>query len=185
MWQAIFDLPVSVWEKILRAVLVYVFLLLALRVGGKRELGQLNTLDFIVLLAVANAVQNGIIGNDDSVTGAVIGATTLLVVNGVAFLLALRSGRLRRFLIGAPTLLVQDGVVITRNLRRERMSDADLEQAIVEAGGRTIADAKWAVIEPNGHIAVTLGQPEPETDELRAIREELRQIREVLSRNGN
>ena len=77
MLHDLFSMGPSVGEKILRAVLIYVFLLAALRVGGKRELGQLNTMDFVVLLAVANAVQNGIIGQDDSVTGAIIGATSL------------------------------------------------------------------------------------------------------------
>src|SRR4051812_50100613 len=73
MWHAIFDMGVSVGEKALRAVLVYGFLLIALRLLGKRELAQQNTLDLLVILLVANGVQNGIIGNDNSVTGAVVG----------------------------------------------------------------------------------------------------------------
>jgi uncharacterized membrane protein YcaP (DUF421 family) len=81
MWDSIFDLQLSVGEKVLRAVLIYVFLIVALRIVGKRELGQANTLDLVVLLLVANAVQNGIIGNDISVTGAVIGAVTLFAIN--------------------------------------------------------------------------------------------------------
>ena len=70
MWDSIFDLQLSVGEKVLRALLIYVFLIVALRIVGKRELGQANTLDLVVLLLVANAVQNGIIGNDITVTGA-------------------------------------------------------------------------------------------------------------------
>ncbi|MEY4079817.1 MAG: hypothetical protein RL430_247, partial [Actinomycetota bacterium] len=80
MWHELFHLTPSVLEKILRAVAVYAFLLVALRLGGKREMGQLNMMDFVVLLAVANAVQNGIIGDDNSITGAVIGAATLFVI---------------------------------------------------------------------------------------------------------
>src|SRR5918994_2440121 len=83
MWDSIFDLQLSVGEKVLRALLIYVFLVVALRVVGKRELGQANTLDLVVLLLVANAAQNGIIGNDVSVTGAVIGAVTLFAINEV------------------------------------------------------------------------------------------------------
>jgi uncharacterized membrane protein YcaP (DUF421 family) len=81
MWQDIFDLQVSAGEKVLRAILIYLFLIAILRIVGKRELGQANTLDLVVLLLVANAVQNGIIGNDVSVTGAVIGAVTLFAIN--------------------------------------------------------------------------------------------------------
>lgn len=184
MWNELFSLGPSVWEKILRALLIYAFLLVALRVGGKRELGQLNPLDFIVLLAVANAVQNGIIGNDNSVTGAVIGATTLFVINGLVFLIAVRSGRMRRFLVGSATILVRDGIVDRRNLRRERMSDADLEQAIVEAGGASVADATLAIIEPNGHVAVTLRGDRSGATDLAAIRAELAEIRGLLAARG-
>jgi uncharacterized membrane protein YcaP (DUF421 family) len=81
MWQDVFDLQVSAGEKVMRAILIHVFLIAILRIVGKRELGQANTLDLVVLLLVANAVQNGIIGNDLSVTGAVIGAATLFAVN--------------------------------------------------------------------------------------------------------
>ena len=81
MWHDMFALPVPVAEKILRALFVYLFLVIALRLAGKRELAQLSTFDFVVLLSVANAVQNGIIGNDDSITGAWIGAMTLFVAN--------------------------------------------------------------------------------------------------------
>ena len=81
MWHDIFYIKISVGDKILRSILIYVFLIAMLRVVGKRELGQSNTLDLVVLLLVANAVQNGIIGNDLSVTGAAIGAATLFGIN--------------------------------------------------------------------------------------------------------
>ena len=83
MWHAIFSLPIPVGEKVLRALLVYTFLIVAFRLAGKRELGQSNTLDLAVLLLVANAVQNGVIGLDNSVTGAVVGAATLMVANSL------------------------------------------------------------------------------------------------------
>jgi uncharacterized membrane protein YcaP (DUF421 family) len=81
MWHDIFSLPVPAGEKIVRALLIYAFLILAFRLAGKRELGQWNTLDLAVLLLVANAVQNGVIGPDNSVTGAVLAASTLIVAN--------------------------------------------------------------------------------------------------------
>ena len=82
MWHDIVQLDVSTVEKLVRPVLIYGFLVVALRLAGKRELAQLNSLDFVVLLAVANAVPNGIIGDDDSVTGGVLGASALFVLNG-------------------------------------------------------------------------------------------------------
>lgn len=181
MWHELFSLGPSVGEKVLRAILIYLFLLLVLRVGGKRELGQLNTMDFIVLLAVANAVQNGIIGNDNSVTGAVIGATTLVAVNLIAVVVAIRSPLARRYLIGVPTVLVEDGVVNRRNLRRERMSLDDLDQAISEAGAADISQVKRAVIEPNGRVVVTPVVAPDEETRLAAIERELAEMKAILA----
>lgn len=155
MWHEIFALHPSVAEKVLRAVLVYVFLVVALRVGGKRELGQLSTIDFVVLLAVANAVQNGIIGTDDSVTGAVVGAGTLFVVNGMVIMAVVRSRTARRLLVGHATLLVVNGQVLEDNLRKEHLSREDLMQAVAEQGGAGLSDVTRCAIEANGHISVT------------------------------
>jgi len=118
MWQDIFDLQVSVGEKVLRAVLIYLFLVAILRVVGKRELGQANTLDLVVLLLVANAVQNGIIGNDVSVTGAVIGAVTLFAINEFLSRSAYAFPWAARALEGDPTLLISQGKPIRKALRR-------------------------------------------------------------------
>lgn len=180
MWHDMFSLGPSVGEKVLRAVAIYAFLLVALRVGGKRELGQLNTMDFIVLLAVANAVQNGIIGDDNSITGAVIGAATLFVVNGVASIGVARSRTLRRLLVGSATPLVESGVVNGRNLRRLRMTMDDLMQAISEAGGSTLGDVERCVIEPNGHIAVTLVERDASAADLALVRAQLDRIERML-----
>lgn len=180
MWHELFHLTPSVLEKVLRAAAVYVFLLGALRIGGKREMGQLNMMDFIVLLAVANAVQNGIIGNDNSVTGAVIGATTLFLVNGVASTAAVRSSRARRILVGMPTVLVVEGVVNARNLRRERLSLDDLSQAVSEAGGTSIAEVRRCVIEPNGHMAITLRQTDDNAARYAEILERLATLENLV-----
>src|SRR3954467_3607067 len=106
MWHAIFDMGVTVGEKALRAVLVYGFLLIALRVLGKRELAQQNTPDPLVVLLVANAVQNGIIGNDNSVTGAVVGAIVLFGLHRLFGTLAYRFPWADRLLEGAPSYLI-------------------------------------------------------------------------------
>src|SRR5829696_8300771 len=118
MWHDIFQLDVSVAEKLVRPILIYGFLAVALRLAGKRELAQLNSLDFVVLLAVANAVQNGIIGDDVSVTGGVLGATALFVLNGTLAVILFRSPRLRRITEGTPRVLITMGVMDYDALRK-------------------------------------------------------------------
>jgi uncharacterized membrane protein YcaP (DUF421 family) len=143
MWHDIFHLQLSVGDKILRALLIYLFLLAALRVVGKRELGQANTLDLVVLLLVANAVQNGIIGNDVSVTGAVIGALTLFAVNELFTRAAYVSPAVARVLEGDPSLLIQDGKPLPKALFRAGISLPEL-RAIARRQGLTI----WARCTP-------------------------------------
>src|ERR671928_75246 len=101
MWHSMFHVDVSLAEKVVRPMLIYAFLVVALRVAGKREMAQLNSLDFVVLLAVANAVQNGIIGNDNSVTGGVLGASTLFLLNGLLAFALFHHARLRRLVEGS------------------------------------------------------------------------------------
>src|SRR5690349_4955970 len=113
---------ISVGEKALRAVLIYGFLLIALRVLGKRELGQQNTLDLLVILLVANAVQNGIIGNDNSVTGAVVGAAVIFGLHRFFASLAYRFPLADRLLEGSPSYLVKDGKPVRSTMRHEQIS---------------------------------------------------------------
>src|SRR5450432_3785440 len=109
MWNAIFALGAPVVEKVLRPVLVYVFLVVALRVFGKRELAQLNPFDLVVLLSLSNTVQNAIIGDDNSVTGGIIGALGLLAINWLVVRVLFRSPKLTRAFEGSATVLIRDG----------------------------------------------------------------------------
>jgi uncharacterized membrane protein YcaP (DUF421 family) len=108
---------VSILEKIVRPVLVYVFLVVGLRLAGKRELAQLNAFDLVVLLTISNTVQNAIIGSDNSVLGGVIGATTLLLFNYTVVRFVFGHPKVERFLEGDPTLLVQRGRLLQDRLR--------------------------------------------------------------------
>lgn len=179
MWHNISHLDISIIEKIVRPIFIYLFLLIGLRLGGRRELSQLNMMDFVVLLAVANAVQNGIIGHDESVSGAIIGATVLFVINGIAVLLTQRSRKIRRLLIGSEIILIKDGIARQRSIRRERLSSDDVRQAITEAGAKEIADVELCVIEPNGHIVVRLKQSSEELDRFNQL---MRRIDELEAR---
>ena len=108
-----FDLNPTILEKIIRPLVVYLFIVVEIRIGGQREIGQNNALQLVLLLSVANAVQNGIIGIDDSLTGAVIGAVTLFIANGVIEVLTSRSLRFHNIVIGHPVELVSLGIIKT------------------------------------------------------------------------
>lgn len=154
MWHAIFHLQVSLAEKIVRTVLIYVFLLIALRFFGKRELGQANTLDLVVLLLVANAVQNGIIGNDVSVTGAIIGAVVLFGLNTLFARGVFRFPWLSTLLEGEPSLLIEDGKPNLKVLRRECISLPELRGIARRQGFPDLGSVDIAILETNGVVTM-------------------------------
>jgi uncharacterized membrane protein YcaP (DUF421 family) len=149
---AIFDMGISVGEKLIRAVIVYTFLLFALRVLGKRELAQQDTLDFLVLLLVANAVQNGIIGNDNSVTGAVVGALALFGINWSFKALAYRYPWADRVFDGSPSYLIRDGQTVASTMRREQISKPELRSIARRQGYDSLDEIGTAILETDGNI---------------------------------
>ena len=180
-----FDLDLSLGEKVIRAVVIYLFLVIALRLVGKRELTQLNTLDFVVLLAVANAVQNGLIGADNSVTGAVVGATVLFAVNTGLAWVVFRNRRLQRVVEGTPTELIRDGQILEEALEREELTRDDLLVEIQSAGASTVADVRTATLLPSGKVIVVPKeniQASVQYDDLKARIDHLTGLVEALSR---
>jgi uncharacterized membrane protein YcaP (DUF421 family) len=133
---------------------VFVFLVVALRLGGKRELGQINVLDLAVLLLVSNVLQNAMIGPDNSLVGGVVGATTLFVANYVFVRLVFRSRRASRILEGTPTVLLEHGRPHERALRSEAITAEELHAAALERGFEQLADVDLIVLQPNGHLAI-------------------------------
>src|SRR6187455_1772975 len=111
LWAHLFALPLPVLEKVLRPILVYGFLIFGLRLAGKRELAQLNPFDLVVLLTLSNTVQNAIIGNDNSLVGGLIGASTLLLVNYLVVRFMYRHGRLERIIEGGPDEIISNGKI--------------------------------------------------------------------------
>jgi uncharacterized membrane protein YcaP (DUF421 family) len=152
VFHAIFHMGISVGEKLLRALIVYVFLLFALRVLGKRELAQQDTLDFLVLLLVANAVQNGIIGNDNSVTGAIVGALALFAINFSFKALSYRFPWADRVFEGSPSYLVRDGQLVASTMRREQISKPELRSIARRQGYESLDDIGTAILETDGSI---------------------------------
>ncbi len=161
MWHSIFNLGVPAVERILRAVLIYAFMVVALRVVGKRELGQSNTLDLIVLLLVANAVQNGIIGSDNSVTGAVIAATTLFAVNEALNRAEFALPWLSTALEGSATYLIRNGKPVQKELLRSAISLPELRAIARRQGYEDLAEVHTAILETNGTISMfKRGEPQ-------------------------
>src|SRR5579872_320307 len=111
MWTHMFALTLPVAEKILRPAIFYVFIVILLRVFGKRELAQLNPFDLVVLLSLSNTVQNAIIGNDNSVTGGLIGAFSLLCTNYLVVRFLFKHRRIDQILEGTPTVLIEGGKI--------------------------------------------------------------------------
>lgn len=154
MWHAIFHLPVGVAEKVIRSLLVYGFLVAALRVVGKRELGQTNTLDLVVLLLVANAVQNGIIGNDVSVTGAFIGAAALFFFNETLNRLGYVIPWAGKLVEGDPTYLIRKGTVDKMELFKASISLPELRSIARRQGFSDLDQVKTAILETNGAVSM-------------------------------
>jgi uncharacterized membrane protein YcaP (DUF421 family) len=152
---AIFDMGISVGEKAIRAALVYGFLLFALRLLGKRELAQQNTLDLLVILLVANAVQNGIIGNDNSVTGAVVGAAVLFALHRLFGSLAYRYPWADRLFDSTPSYLIKDGELMTGNLRHEQISRPQLVAMAQHQGFDRLDEVENAILETDGSVRFT------------------------------
>ena len=148
---------VQILEKIVRPLVVYFFLLIAFRIAGKRELGQMTPFDLIVLLTISNVLQNAMIGPDNSLTGGLIGGLTLFVANGLMGRLTLYVPGLARILEGKPTMLIEDGRIITRNLRREVMTRTELERAIRKHDLDPETDLpliKRALLEQDGTVTI-------------------------------
>ncbi len=164
-----FFLALPVTEKILRPIVVYFFLVIGLRLAGKRELAQLNPFDLVVLLTLSNTVQNAIIGDDNSVTGGIIGAATLLFVNYLVVRFLFRHEKLDRLVEGDVTVLIDRGVVIDDSLAKEVLSRQELEAAAHKQGFADLGEVDRAVIEPSGTISFIGKKPAPEESRHREL----------------
>jgi uncharacterized membrane protein YcaP (DUF421 family) len=153
-------LGISPWEKTLRTIAVYLALVLLLRVGGKRQLAQMNTFDLIVLLLLSNVVQNAVIGPDDSLVGGLLGAAVLVAANYLIVRATFLHELTTRILQGSPTPLVQGGQLDERALRRELITRAELEAALRRQGMDGLDGVDEVVIQPEGSISATQ-KPQP------------------------
>lgn len=148
-----FDLQLPWWEFVLRTVAVYACLLLMVRVSGKRTVGQFTPFDLVVVMLLAEAVTNALTGGDESLVGGLIAAATLIALNMATAWSSARSARVDRILEGEPKLIGRDGVIYKDTLRRERVPEADVEEAL-RAADCAIEDMRCAFLEANGDISI-------------------------------
>ena len=165
IWKDMFVLGLPLLEKILRPVIVYAFLVVSLRLSGKRELVQLNPFDLVVLLTLSNTVQNAIIGEDNSVSGGIIGATSLLLVNYLVVRFLYGHHKIEQIVEGESDVLVEDGKVKSARLKKELITTAQLEAAARKQGFDSLREVDKCILEPGGTLSF-VGK-KPASDELR------------------
>lgn len=156
MWHDMLALPVPVLEKVLRTAFVYALLLVLFRLTGKRGLAAMNTFDFVVIFLLSNLVQNAVIGQDDSLTGAFVGAVTLVGMNAALTRWLASDERAARLLEGSGSTVVENGRLLTRTLRRLAIRREEVEHAIRLHNADTVDDVLTARLEPDGHLVIVL-----------------------------
>jgi len=162
IWKDMFVLGIPLLEKILRPVVIYAFLVISLRLSGKRELVQLNPFDLVVLLTLSNTVQNAIIGDDNTVLGGIIGATSLLVTNYLVVRFLYDHRKLDQVVEGRADVLVENGKVRTQHLRKELITMPQLQAAAHKQGFSSLSEVDQCVLEPGGTLTFIGKKPAAE-----------------------
>ncbi len=150
----VFVTSVPLLEIVFRTVVVYVAVFALLRIAGKRELGQMNVTDLVVILVIANAVQNSLNGGDTSLVGGIVAAATLVALNVLVDRYGKQVPFLERFVRSEPTLLMQDGVFIDKNLEQENVTKDEIEMSAREHGIKDLSEVSEAILEPDGSISI-------------------------------
>jgi uncharacterized membrane protein YcaP (DUF421 family) len=139
---------------VLRSVTIYFFIVLAIRIFGKKELAQLSVIDLVFILLISNSVQNAMVGNNSSLVGVIVAASSLFVVNIILDRLVFRSKKLSEFFQGNPMMLIYQGHVLEKHLRQATISQDELEAVVREHGVESINEVDLAVLETDGNISV-------------------------------
>jgi uncharacterized membrane protein YcaP (DUF421 family) len=188
LWTSMFHLGPSVLEKIARPIIVYAFLVFLLRVFGKRELAQLNPFDLVVLLCLSNTVQNAIIGDDNSVTGGLIGAMALCMINYVVIRFLFRHRRLDQIIQGRPAVLIKGGRLQKHAMSRELINRSELLTIAHRQGFATLDDVECCTLEPGGTFVVEGKTPRLAERNQRELLDRIdgltRQVEELSKRLG-
>ena len=173
---------VSVGEKVLRSIVVYGFLILLLRIAGKRTLGQLTSFDLVVLLLLSNTVQNAIIGNDNSLVGGLLGAVVLIVANYVVVRILYNHRKAERAIEGSTEVLMHHGQFLDQNMKRQLITHAELESAARRQGITRMSDVRVARLEIGGALSFELESPTEHEKHLAELIARLERIEGMLQR---
>jgi uncharacterized membrane protein YcaP (DUF421 family) len=160
MW----NFSVTLIEIVCRTAIVYAVILIGIRLAGKREVGQMTPFDLALLLLISNAVQNAMTGPDTSVSGGIVAAATLLLINAALTQLVWKNRKARKVIEGSPTILVRHGKILEMNLKKEKVTADSLTQALREHGIAAIHDVSIAVLEIDGSISVLMNDEVPPAD---------------------
>jgi len=188
---SMFHLHLPLLEKILRPIIVYLCLILFLRIFGKRELAQLNPFDLVVLLCLSNTVQNSIIGDDNTVSGGIVGVFSLLSINYLLTRVLFRLPKLNKIIEGKETVLIRNGRVDQEALKREALTELDLKTVLHKQGLRDYSEVERCVLEASGNFYVEQIDPLREgrqrseiLRDIQALTAEVKELKTLLASRG-
>jgi uncharacterized membrane protein YcaP (DUF421 family) len=181
IWVHLFVPSLPILEKIIRPIIIYFFLVLVFRLSGKRELVQLNPFDLVVLLTISNTVQNAIIGDDNSLAGGMIGATSLVITNYLVVRFLYDHRKLDQLVEGSPDVLIQGGKIRKNNLKRELITVAQLEAAARKQGFASLSEVDQCILEPGGTLSFIGKKPDVEEKRHRELLNKIDQLSEEIA----
>jgi len=181
MWKDMFVITLPILEKILRPIIVYIFLVVMLRLSGKRELVQLNPFDLVVLLTLSNTVQNAIIGDDNSVSGGLLGATSLLAINYLVVRFLYKHKTLDRIVEGKADVLIDNGKVHGERLKHELITMVQLEAAARKQGFSSLSEVDQCILEPGGTLSFIAKKPDLEMTRHLELLNRIDQLKQELA----
>jgi uncharacterized membrane protein YcaP (DUF421 family) len=181
IWKDMFVISLPILEKILRPVIVYFFLVVMLRLSGKRELVQLNPFDLVVLLTLSNTVQNAIIGDDNSVSGGLLGATSLLAVNYLTVRFLYKHKNLDQLVEGKADILIEGGKVRPEHLKKELISTAQLEAAARKQGFGSLTEVDQCILEPGGTLSFIGKKPDADVTRHKELLDRIDRLKDELA----
>jgi uncharacterized membrane protein YcaP (DUF421 family) len=145
-------------DIVIRSAAVYLFMVIALRIFGKKELSQLNTADVILILLISNSVQNAMVGNNTTLWGGLVAATILFAINFILKKLIYRYKKFSEFMLEKPEILIHNGTLDFKNLSKLNITSDELKEAMREHGVEYFKDVKLAMLEIDGNISVISGE---------------------------
>jgi uncharacterized membrane protein YcaP (DUF421 family) len=181
IWKDMFVITLPILEKILRPVIVYFFLVVILRLSGKRELVQLNPFDLVVLLTLSNTVQNAIIGDDNSVSGGILGATSLLTVNYLTVRFLYKHKNLDQIVEGKADVLIEGGKVRPEHLKKELITTTQLEAAARKQGFGSLSEVDQCILEPGGTLSFIGKKPDADVVRHKELLDRIDKLKDELA----